>query len=128
MSDWIDVKTEDSRPHFPDLSGTDPSIYLPPIEPPISATQNVSLLPETEQVIRSHSRPAATPSERQRTVQACDKCRERKTKKWSAVPSDTPFSLPAIGPTNFPVKGYAPSPESFYLDRFAGWYFDQEHA
>ncbi|KAG6862044.1 hypothetical protein C0995_007174 [Termitomyces sp. Mi166 len=81
MSEWIDVKTEDSTPYFSstDSPGTESGIYLTPVEAhvPISG-QNVSLPSEPEQV--PHGRPAPTPSERQRTVQACDKCRERKTK------------------------------------------------
>ncbi|KAG6907413.1 hypothetical protein DXG01_008984 [Tephrocybe rancida] len=79
MAEWIDVKAEDTFANFlpSDSSGTEPNLYFPAAEAPPGG-QGVSLPPDPEQVF--HGRPAATPSERQRTVQACDKCRERKTK------------------------------------------------
>ncbi|KNZ78450.1 Xylanolytic transcriptional activator xlnR [Termitomyces sp. J132] len=80
MSEWIDAKTEDATPYFSstESSGTGSGIYLTPVEVhvPTGGDPGVSLHPEPEQA--PPGRP--TPSERQRTVQACDKCRERKTK------------------------------------------------
>ncbi|KAG6898264.1 hypothetical protein C0992_000709 [Termitomyces sp. T32_za158] len=89
MSEWIDVKTEDSTPYFSptDSPKTDSGIYLTPVEAHVhvpTAGQNVSLPLEPEPV--PHGRPTPAPSERQRTVQACDKCRERKTKYSSREP------------------------------------------
>ena len=82
MSEWIDAKTEDTTPYYSptESSGTGSGVYLTPVEAhvPTGGHQSVSLPPEPEQA--PQGRPAPTPSERQRTVQACDKCRERKTK------------------------------------------------
>ncbi|KAG5647305.1 hypothetical protein DXG03_000843 [Asterophora parasitica] len=86
MAEWTDVKTEDTPTfHQSAMDGTEPGVYLTPTEPHIdSAEQSVSL-PETEPVYPGRP-PTATPSERQRTVQACDKCRERKTKYSTREP------------------------------------------
>lgn len=71
MSDWSDVKTEDeNRPYTPS------SVF--DFSPAPMLGQAASL-PESEHVFQTRP-PAATLSERQRTIQACDKCRERKTK------------------------------------------------
>ncbi|KAG6833671.1 hypothetical protein H0H87_002867 [Tephrocybe sp. NHM501043] len=87
MSEWIDIKAEDSVSNFlpSDLPGAEPGVYLPAAEAHLpSSGHSVSLPPDPEHVFQG--RPAATPSERQRTVQACDKCRERKTKYSSREP------------------------------------------
>ncbi|KAF8077795.1 hypothetical protein FPV67DRAFT_13239 [Lyophyllum atratum] len=77
MSEWTGAKTEDSSsPFVPSaMTGAESSVYPTAAEPRTGPSQGV--LPETEHLFRP---PTATPSERQRTVQACDKCRERKTK------------------------------------------------
>ncbi|KAG6841027.1 hypothetical protein C0991_002575 [Blastosporella zonata] len=75
MSEWIDVKEDSVSLFLPsDSSGAETGIYLTAAE----GHPGISLPPDPEHVFQG--RPAATPSERQRTVQACDKCRERKTK------------------------------------------------
>ncbi|KAG6814552.1 hypothetical protein H0H92_000080 [Tricholoma furcatifolium] len=81
MSEWMDVKSEGSAPQFlpSDTPGIESGVYLPPAESHVTSDpQSVSLPPDPEHVFSG--RPTTAPSERQRTVQACDKCRERKTK------------------------------------------------
>jgi len=69
MPDWTDVK-EAGKPTFPSRAstfsgGAELHRGTPGTDPDIHAI---------------HTRTQSGASERQRTVQACDKCRERKTK------------------------------------------------
>ncbi|RDB21527.1 Xylanolytic transcriptional activator xlnR [Hypsizygus marmoreus] len=77
MSDFADIKSEDVGP---DISPSPPALGGQSAYP-IGAEARFAPVPFPDAEQHYHGRAhGATPPDRQRTVQACDKCRERKTK------------------------------------------------
>lgn len=81
MTEWTEIKAEDTQLTFAPTpaSAVESAPYSTPPESKCDSDQNVSV-PEPEHTSSPTRTHVSTPSDRQRTAQACDKCRERKTK------------------------------------------------
>jgi hypothetical protein len=79
LTDWTDHKDEDASPDddLPPASGVESTPC--PTAPGNSSAAERNIPPESKHIFQARAQ-APTPPDRQRTAQACDKCRERKTK------------------------------------------------